>query len=563
MPDMTSPSPDSSTRSRSPSLTALEPMHPTRRIVLGAAAAVPLIAAGPASASASAIVARARAASPPRGPQPIDPAFEISPPGPVEAPWARRLSHAEARVLVPRDNSAPGEDEVSSSTQTLATSAIPFSFVVHHFPVRALPVEISPYYRSTPVPLADTGYHDFDGVRMFYKDGKLYDHPVAQAQYGLALLESYRLTSNRTYLDRARQQAQRLWDRRVVRSNAWFYPYRFSFQLHGTAETYYPPWYSMMAQGQVLSLFSRLHKVTGATAWRTAADATFKSFLLAPVAGQPWGVYVVSGHLILEEYPNPKRITGDRTYNGHTFSAYGLYDYWLLTRNADALLLLQGAMTTTRDLASSYRAPGWRSRYCLAHGVDAGHYHTIHMNQHAQLYAISGDSHFAGFADLYYDDFPPNGVRGTVRFAAGKHTGCRFDSAGRVTARKLLTLNAASSAPSSERQKVWSQPGVWYRISAGTLAGYHVQENTPYRYQLGKYAGLGYLLHRPGTITTDKPKAYTVTSAGSMTSVVTTYRAGAPVTVDIRAVLNGVHHVRLAEGPYAGRWLGLAAVKRG
>jgi hypothetical protein len=533
--------------------------HLTRRTVLGAAAAagtVPFIAAEPAGA-------RDAVRPAPAAPKVIDPAFEISPAGPIEAPWARhRLPDGAARLLAPRRRSAPGDGEFSAPTQTYAASAIPFQFVYHSFPVRELPVEVSPYYLSTPVPLVDTGYHDSQGVRMFYRDGKLYDHPVAQAQYGIALLESYRLTGNQTYLDRARQQAQRLWDRRVVRSNAWFYPYPFSFQLHGTYDVYNPPWYSMMAQGQALSLLTRLYKVTGATAWGTAADATFASYLLPPVAGQPWGVWVVDNHLWLEEYPHPKLIKGDRTYNGHTFAAYGLYDYWVQTKNADAELLLQGAMTTTRDIAAAIRTVNWRSKYCLAHSVDSGHYHTVHMGQHTQLYAITGDSYFAQTADLFYDDFPPNLVRGTIRFAAGRHTGCKFNSSGVVTATKVLALSAPSSAPSTERQKVWHQPGVWYSISAGGLAGYQVQESTPYRYQLGQYAGLGYLLHRPGTIKTTTPKAYTISSAGATTSVVTTYQVGDPVTIDIRAVLNGVQHVRLAEGPYAGRWLGLAALTR-
>lgn len=536
-----------------------EPAHLTRRAVLGAAAAAgaaPLVMPVPAAA-------RAVAAADPGGPHPINPAYEISPPGPFEEPWARpHLPNADAHRLAPRDHSAPGEGELTDPRQTFAASAIPFQFVYHAFAVRELPVEISPYYRSTPVPLVDTGYHDSKGVRMFYRDGKLYDHPVAQAQYGIQLLESYRLTGNTTYLARAREQAQRLWDRRVVRSNAWFYPYPFSFQLHGTADIYNPPWYSMMAQGQALSLFTRLHKVTGATAWRTAADATFASFLLPPAAGQPWGVYVVDSHLWLEEYPHPKMIKGDRTYNGHTYSAYGLYDYWLLTQNPDAKLLLQGAMTTTRDVAAAIRTRTWRSKYCLAHGVDSGHYHVLHMGQLAQLYAITGDSYLARIADLFYDDFPPYQVPGTVRFAAGAHTGCKFNSLGQVTATKRLALSATSSAPSTARQKVWHQPGLWYSISAGALAGYQVQENPPYRYQLGAYAGLGYLLHRPGVIAAPTPKAYTVDKYGRMTSVVTTYQVGDPVTVDMRGVLNASQYVHLAEGSYAGRWLPLSAVTR-
>jgi hypothetical protein len=534
----------------------------SRRAVLGVAAAgataasgvVPFIA--PPSAGARTLAAPVE---PP--PHLIDPAFEIGPATPVEPPWLRRrLPDADARRLAPWRHSAPGDGTLSSPS---LAATVPFTFVYDNFDVRELPVEISPYYQTAPSPLVDTGTHDSTGVRMFMLNGTMYNHPVAQAQYGIQLLESYRITGNTTYLDRAKLQAQRLVDRRVLRSNAWFYPYPFTIAVHGSTDILNPPWYSMMAQGQALSLFTRLYQATGGAAWRTAADATFASFLLAPVAGQPWGVYVVDNHLWLEEYPNPKLVTGDRTYNGHTFSAYGLYDYWTLTQDANAKLLLQGAMTTTRDLAAADRTVGWRSKYCLKHGGDAGKYHTMHMAQHNQLYAITGDTAFARIADQFYADMPPSGVSGTVRFAAGKHTGCKFNSLGVVTATKLLTLSSPSSAPSSERQKVWHQPGLWYSISAGALAGYQVQENTPYRYQVGQYAGIGYLLHRPGTIATVSPKAYTIDAAGRMTSVITTYQIGDPVTIDIRAVLNGVQHVRLAEGPYAGRWLGLTTVTRG
>ena len=522
---------------------AEKPAGPSRRALLGAA-----VAAG---AAPFVLPGRAEAVVP----GPIDPAYEIGPAEPPLTPWERpSLPQADARRLMPRTRSAPGDGE------RLTAAALPFTFVVHRFPVREVPLELRPYYRTTAVSLTDSGHHDAKGVRMYLRDGRLYNHPVAQAQYGLTLLESYRITGNIAYLDRARQHAQRLWDTRVVRSNAWFYPYPFTFQLHGNKEIYRPPWYSMMAQGQVLSFFVRIYQVTGNANWATAAHNTFNSFRLAPAAGKPWGVYVVNNHLLFEEYPDPVRIRGDRTYNGHTFAAFGLYDYWVWTRNDDALLLLQGAMTTTRDWNASYRSAGWRSKYCLTHGTDSGHYHDVHMGQFAQLYAICGDDYFAQFVDTYYADFPPSAGLGTVRLSAGGHTGVKFNSAGQVTARKTLRLNAVSSAPSSERQKIRTQPGIWYSISGGGLSGYQLQESPPSRYQLGAYAGVSYLLNRPAAITQAAPRAYQVDRAGTMTAVTTTYQPGDSVTIDARAVLNAARHVRLADGPYAGRWLGVAAV---
>ena len=37
---------------------------------------------------------------------------------------------------------------------------------------------------------------------------------------------------------------------------------------------------------------------------------------------------------------------------------------------------------------------------------------------------------------------------------------------------------------------------------------------------------------------------------------------GDPITVDVRAVINGVEHFRLADGPHAGKWVGYSKVRR-
>ena len=47
-----------------------------------------------------------------------------------------------------------------------------------------------------------------------------------------------------------------------------------------------------------------------------------------------------------------------------------------------------------------------------------------------------------------------------------------------------------------------------------------------------------------------------------MTSVVTGYQVGDPDMIDRRAVVNGVEHLRLADGDYAGRWVGYPTIVR-
>ncbi|MBF9131705.1 hypothetical protein I0C86_22470 [Plantactinospora sp. S1510] len=495
----------------------------------------------------------------PAGPV-IDPAFEISPPLPPEAlSDVPTLPRADARRLAPVRPSQPG---ITSRATPNAVPGVPFEFEYHDFEIRELPDGIRPYHMSYAVPLVDPGVHDSSGVRMASLGGKLYDHPVAQAQYGLHLIEAYRITANVEYLNRAKKQAQRLIDRRVLHGGGWFYPYPFRYQLHRSNDVYEAPWYSMMAQGQALSVFSRLFTATGEAEWKAAADATFASYLVPPQAGKPWGVYVVGGNLWLEEYPNPTEVKGDRTYNGHTFSAYGLWDYWVVTKDERAKVLLQGALTTTRDVYGDVRNRHWRSKYCLRHANDAGNYHTTHVTQHIQCFAITGDTIFAQVAELYYTDFPPHGITGTIMFQAGTHTGYRFDSAGTITASRKLTLERRSNAPSTARLKIMRNEGIWYQISAGTLAGYYLKEVPQHSYQVGEAASIGYRILRPATIATSPLKAYTIDEAGNMTSEVTNYQVGDPVNLNRRAVLNGVEHLRFADGDHAGKWVGYPTITR-
>ncbi|AVT31933.1 hypothetical protein C6361_23440 [Plantactinospora sp. BC1] len=490
----------------------------------------------------------------------IDPAREISPPLNPEALWdVPRLSAEDARRLAPSAESTAGVASLSSSS---SVPGVPFDFQYHPFEIRDLPDEIRPYYLRLAVPLEDTEPHDSTGVRMSIRNGRMYDHPVAQAQYGLALIEAHRITGNAEYLERAKKQAQRLVDRRVEHGGGWFFPYPFEFVLHGTNELYDPPWYSMMAQGQAVSLFCRLYKLTGAGIWLAALNGTFASYLVTPVAGRPWGVYVVDGRLWLEEYAHPQRISGDLTYNGHNFSLFGLWDFFVLTGDERAKVLLQGALTTMRDVYADIRNRHWRSKYCLRHGSDANTYHTIHMTQHICCYAITGDTIFAQIAELYYTDFPPHGVAGPVTFQPGQHTGYRFDSAGAVTASKTISLSRRSSAPSADRLKILRQEGIWYEITAGSLAGYYLEELRQHSYMTGEAAPMGYRILRPATVAQEPLTLYTITSGDSMSSLVSDYRLNDPINLDRRTVVNGVAHVRLADGDHAGWFAGYTAVNR-
>jgi hypothetical protein len=532
--------------------------RPTRRAFLATVAAVPLSPLSPdVGRSRGPGVSVSRPMMPPLSGRIIDPAHEIGEPLPPEIA-GQDLPRRERDLGLPeraREDVGRG-DFVSVGA---INSSVPFRFKRYDFEIS--PRTRPPYSLTSPGPVEGWGVVDRFGVRVADLGGRLYDHPVGQAQYGINLVESYRITSDSRYIAKARMQAQRLIDRADGYTGGWFYPYPFRYALHGVYEIYEPPWYSHMAQGQALTLFCRLGRITGEEKFRGAADHTFLSYLVKAGNGHPWGVYVIDGLLWFEEYANPRAVRGDLTYNGHIFSGWGLWDYWLWTGDERARVMLQGALTTAVDVSPQIRSRQWRSRYCVLHGKDAGDYHTTHIGQHLINHGMTGHSSFAEIADLLAYDFPRQGVSGTIRFNSGGHTGYRFDSHGNVLAQKTIDLSSRSYAPSEERDKVMNRKGIWYRVAAGTLDGYRVRETPGRLYQLGECAALGYRVDRRGRAFVDHPRAYTIDSAGRMTSVTTDYHVGDTVAIDRRAYLNGVQHLRLPDGPRAGRWLGTSAAR--
>jgi hypothetical protein len=431
-----------------------------------------------------------------------------------------------------------------------------FDFRTSGYRADGVPAALLPYAVTTPVPLVDDGVHDAHGVRMFRRAGRLFNHPVAQAQYGLANHASYVLTHDVTYLQRAIAQANRLLSIRTVSRGAWFYPYQFDFALHGKAsDTLRAPWYSGMAQGQALSLFVRLYQVTLDATWLIAADNTAAGFALPPVAGLPSVVHVdSSGHLWLDEYPlSTTRF--DLTFNGHNFAIFGLYDYGRQPGDASVAHLFDGAATLALAYGTSgFRVPGRISNYCELHHQPAGHYHNIHIEQLLNLYSMTTDTGFARLSDAFRSDYPQNATS-TVRLAAGTHTGYQFTASGDITATKVLTLATASSAPSTGYHRIDGR-GLYLFISAGPLSGYHVPDTPNVSTAIGPFDTATYSPRRTATLPVGVTTGHRFDSQGlpSKTSSITLrHTSSAPFSES--STFNGTRHVLIAAGSLANYWV--------
>lgn len=463
------------------------------------------------------------------------------------------LSPVAQRAALPGTIGSRARAAAGESSATVGT----LTFNVYPFTVAILPPGSSTlFFASGPViPLVDTGLEDADGVRMVMIDGQEYNHVSAQARYGLDNINAYRATGDPTYLTRAETQAQRLIERATPVGDAWFHRYDF---VWGDVS---PPWYSGLGQGYALSLFVRLYELTGDAAYKTAADATFASFLAPGPAGTPWVTDVdTQGYLWFQEYPGSKT---ESVLNGFLVAALGMYDYYRVTGDPAALDLFRGAATTVADCVVDYRQAGWRTLYCQVDPLtaDAG-YHEVVVQQLLALFSITGDIRFARWADTFESDFP-RPIDTTATVAAGPHSALLSRSSTAAVRQVTFSPKAAVHPRLSSRIRLHGRPGYWLLVAAGRWKGCWVCEQWPRAFAQGQAATLDYSPTRTLSLTAGGSFTFHDYSPTGGVLSTTVLRTGRPLTlqIDERAVLDGLTQVRVSGGPFDGCWLRLSGCR--
>jgi len=457
------------------------------------------------------------------------------------------------------------QSDPTRTSESFRAAAFP-AFATLGYVQQPVPPTAHPYALAAAVPIDDTGVHDADGVRMIRIGTTLFDHPVAQAQYGLANVASFDLTDDQRFLDRAIAQATRLVDTKVVSRDAWYFPYLFDFALHGRAsETLRAPWYSAMAQGMALSLFVDLYERTDDDAWLTAATKTVASFRNGPETGLPWVTHIdASGYLWLEEYPADPPSASDFTLNGHIFATIGLYDYATLTKDPLSTKLFDGGVTTARRYGGTFAPDGfrmhsWLSAYCLRHDVLDVKYHGIVTNQFIAVHSLTADALFARVSDAYRADYPED-LRSTVRLAAGTWTAYVFDTQGRIVRSKTVGFSRASSAPSDRYTRIKGR-GLYYRVTAGSLKGYWVAEQAEHVHATGQYETARYYPSRNTVFPIGRTVGYRFDANGlrnASRSVSLGSKSSAPF--DQTAMFGGRRYARITAGALSGYWVPTTAL---
>ncbi len=450
----------------------------------------------------------------------------------------------------------------AAAPSTRADTPPPFAFVSDSYPLPAIGPADLPFAAKTVAPRVDPGYHDDQGVRMRIVDGKPYDYPGGQASWGMANLNSYLITGDEFYLERARAQAQRLIDTSLHHEGAWFFPSMYTRDRHARkGDRMQPPWFGCLGQGAGLALFCRLYEETGDPRYSEAAGGAFAAFLQTGPVDAPWLVTIDDdGYLWFEEWP--KRPV-DHTLNGHGFAAFGVYEYWRVFGDEQARALFCGAATTVRHYLPSFRRPGWVSRYCLLHGSPNRKYHVIHTDQLLKLYTLTGDARFARLADTLSRDFPdPAATRGRLRVGRGAHAAFLFRAGGEIIGRRTLRVRATRTRGIAARQRVRGR-GVFVQLASGGLRGYWLRERPGIVYTTGAAATLKYVPSRRLTLEAGRRYVGRLITAGGRVTGTRSFTPAETETVAVssRAVVNGVDRLLVTGGALDGSWLPAAGLR--
>ncbi|MFH0806283.1 MAG: D-glucuronyl C5-epimerase family protein [Candidatus Brennerbacteria bacterium] len=259
------------------------------------------------------------------------------------------------------------------------------------------PAKLGPYYMTFADKAAYEGPKDNDGVILFdyfFDIGRQYN-PLAIGQYGLGNWNRYLSTRNPRNLAEAKAQAEWLvnnltQNEKGVKVWKHEFPWHYKYPLAAG-------WFSSHAQGTGISLLARLYKETNDGRYLKTAKEAFPA-LATEIKNGGVQYHDAEGGVWLEEYivPEPTRIL-----NGYLWALWGVWDYWLLTKEESAHELFHACIATIVRNLPKYDLGFW-SRYDLSRQllpmIASPYYHSLHIVQLRVTERISGDTTFGNYA---------------------------------------------------------------------------------------------------------------------------------------------------------------------
>jgi heparosan-N-sulfate-glucuronate 5-epimerase len=274
------------------------------------------------------------------------------------------------------------------------------------------PGKLGEYYMTFTSKADFSGHYDDEGIPMLDYRGivGLQYNPIAISQYGLGNYNLYCRTKEETrktkFLNAANWLVKNL-EETDCGTRVWCHHFDWEYR-----DTLKAPWYSALAQGQGLSLLVRAHRETGNDNYITTAKKVFHTFKKDVKEG---GVtYTDSKHYLWFE----EAIVNPPTHilNGFIWATWGIYDYFLYTKEHEANILFNEAVKTLKDNLSQFDAGFW-SLYeqsgTRMKMLASTFYHSLHIVQLRVMHKLTGESIFKDFADNW-DNYRKNAIKKTA-----------------------------------------------------------------------------------------------------------------------------------------------------
>jgi len=229
------------------------------------------------------------------------------------------------------------------------------------------------------------------------KIGKQYN-PIAIAQYALGHYNIFKRKGDVEHLNIFLNQANWLVEHlEKNRKGLYVWNHYFDWEYRTVLKA---PWYSALSQGQGISVLVRAFLETQQEKYENAAKNAFKSFENEISEG---GVRYTDekGYIWFEE-----AITNPPTHilNGFIWSLWGVYDYFLFTKEKIAEELFNKSIETLEKNLRFYDINFW-SLYDLSQTklrmIASPFYHNLHIVQLKILYKLTRRDIFKHYADKW------------------------------------------------------------------------------------------------------------------------------------------------------------------
>ncbi|NQU87290.1 MAG: hypothetical protein HQ541_16170 [Mariniphaga sp.] len=257
--------------------------------------------------------------------------------------------------------------------------------------------KIGQYYMPFSYKTNYPGPFDKNGIPLLDyrgKIGKQYN-PIAIAQYGLGHYNLYKQTKNRQNLDISIKQAD--WLISNLETNKYgvkTWMHHFDWEYRDTLKS---PWYSALAQGNGISLLTRIYIETKGEKYLKTAQQALKSLYISVENGGVLSTDENNDHWLEETIVDPPT----HILNGFLWTIFGIWDYYLLTEDQEAKTLFDKCIKTLKDNLQKFDVGFW-SLYeqsgTKMKMLASLFYHSLHIVQLKILYKITNESVFEEYA---------------------------------------------------------------------------------------------------------------------------------------------------------------------